>query len=148
MKRLKDVDGQFLNWFLDLLDLDINKKIKLLESRSFNFKIEFSTQINKKRRIDLKDKKIHKENLFKQEGFFKIKYNHQSNSKIYFKNMNDYLTMILLNDSCILFVRYDYEKDETIYFSFSDVDSKNSEVLISDMIFVFKFISERFSVLN
>ena len=62
--------------------------------------------------------------------------------------MNDYLTMILVNDSYILFVRYDYEKNETIYFSFNRIDSKNAETLISDAIFVFKFISEQFSILS
>ena len=62
--------------------------------------------------------------------------------------MVDYLTMILVNDSCILFVRYDYEKNETIYFSFNEIDSKNAETLISDMIFVFKFISEKSIIIN
>ena len=56
--------------------------------------------------------------------------------------------MILVNDSCILFVRYDYEKNETIYFSFNEIDSKNAETLISDMIFVFKFISEKSIIIN
>lgn len=148
MKQLKDVNGEFLNWFLDLLDLDISKKIKAMEQKDFRFKVEFSTQINKNYAIDLKDKKIHKENLFKQEGFIKIKYNHRSDSRIYFKSMVDYLTMILVNDSCILFIRYDYEKNKTIYFSFSEIDSKNAETLISDMIFVFKFISEQSVFLN
>lgn len=148
MKQLKDVNGEFLNWFLDLLDLDISRKIKIMENENFRFKIEFSTQINKNNRIDLKDKKIHKENLFKQEGFMKIRYNHRSNSRIYFKSMVDYLTMILVNDSCILFVRYDYEKNKTIYFSFNEIDSENAETLISDMIFVFKFISEQSVIIN
>lgn len=148
MKQLKDVNGEFLNWFLDLLDLDISRKIKIMENENFRFKIEFSTQMNKDNRIDLKDKKIHKENLFKKEGFLKIRYNHRSNSRVYFKSMVDYLTMILVNDSCILFVRYDYEKNETIYFSFNEIDSKNAETLISDMIFVFKFISEKSVIIN
>lgn len=148
MKRLKDVNGEFLNWFLDLLDLDISRKIKIMENENFRFKIEFSTQMNKDNRIDLKDKKIHRENLFKKEGFLKIRYNHRSNSRVYFKSMVDYLTMILVNDSCILFVRYDYEKNETIYFSFNEIDSKNAETLISDMIFVFKFISEKSIIIN
>lgn len=148
MKQLKDVNGEFLNWFLDLLDLDISRKIKIMENENFRFKIEFSTQMNKDNRIDLKDKKIHKENLFKKEGFLKIRYNHRSNSRVYFKSMVDYLTMILVNDSCILFVRYDYEKNETIYFSFNEIDSKNAETLISDMIFVFKFISEKSIIIN
>ena len=148
MKQLKDVNGEFLNWFLDLLDLDISRKIKIMENENFRFKIEFSTQMNKDNRIDLKDKKIHKENLFKKEGFLKIRYNHRSNSRVYFKSMVDYLTMILVNDSCILFVRYDYEKNETIYFSFNEIDSKNAETLISDMIFVFKFISEQSVIIN
>ena len=148
MKRLKDVNGEFLNWFLDLLDLDISRKIKIMENENFRFKIEFSTQMNKDNRIDLKDKKIHRENLFKKEGFLKIRYNHRSNSRVYFKSMVDYLTMILVNDSCILFVRYDYEKNETIYFSFNEIDSKNAETLISDMIFVFKFISEQSVIIN
>ena len=148
MKRLKDVNGEFLNWFLDLLDLDISRKIKIMENENFRFKIEFSTQMNKDNRIDLKDKKIHRENLFKKEGFLKIRYNHRSNSRVYFKSMVDYLTMILLNDSCILFVRYDYEKNKTIYFSFNEIDSKNAETLISDMIFVFKFISEQSVIIN
>ena len=148
MKQLKDVNGEFLNWFLDLLDLDISRKIKIMENENFRFKIEFSTQMNKDNRIDLKDKKIHKENLFKPEGFLKISYNHRSNSRVYFKSMVDYLTMILVNDSCILFVRYDYEKNETIYFSFNEIDSKNAETLISDMIFVFKFISEKSIIIN
>lgn len=148
MKRLKDVNGEFLNWFLDLLDLDISRKIKIMENENFRFKIEFSTQMNKDNRIDLKDKKIHRENLFKKEGFLKIRYNHRSNSRVYFKDMVDYLTMILLNDSCILFVRYDYEKNKTIYFSFNEIDSKNAETLISDMIFVFKFISEQSIIIN
>ena len=104
--------------------------------------------MNKDNRIDLKDKKIHRENLFKKEGFLKIRYNHRSNSRVYFKSMVDYLTMILVNDSCILFVRYDYEKNETIYFSFNEIDSKNAETLISDMIFVFKFISEKSIIIN
>ena len=147
MKQLKDVDSEFLNWFLDLLDLDINRKIKILESKNINFKLEFSTKLNK-HPIDLTNKKIKKENLFKPEGFLKIKYNHRSDSKIFFKSMNDYLTMILVNDSNILFVRYDYEKNETIYFSFNRIDSKNAETLISDAIFVFKFISEQFSILS
>lgn len=148
MKRLKDVNGEFLNWFLDLLDLDISRKIKIMENENFRFKIEFSTQMNKDNRIDLKDKKIHRENLFKKEGFLKIRYNHRSNSRVYFKSMVDYLTMILVNDSCILFVRYDYEKNKTIYFSFNEIDSKNAETLISDMIFVFKFISEKSIIIN
>lgn len=148
MKQLKDVNGEFLNWFLDLLDLDISRKIKIMENENFRFKIEFSTQMNKDNRIDLKDKKIHRENLFKKEGFLKIRYNHRSNSRVYFKSMVDYLTMILVNDSCILFVRYDYEKNETIYFSFNEIDSKNAETLISDMIFVFKFISEKSIIIN
>ena len=148
MKQLKDVNGEFLNWFLDLLDLDISRKIKIMENENFRFKIEFSTQMNKDNRIDLKDKKIHRENLFKTEGFLKIRYNHRSNSRVYFKSMVDYLTMILVNDSCILFVRYDYEKNETIYFSFNEIDSKNAETLISDMIFVFKFISEKSIIIN
>ena len=147
MKQLKDVDSEFLNWFLDLLDLDINRKIKILESKNINFKLEFSTKLNK-HPIDLTNKKIRRENLFKPEGFLKIKYNHRSDSKIFFKSMNDYLTMILVNDSYILFVRYDYEKNETIYFSFNRIDSKNAETLISDAIFVFKFISEQFSILS
>ena len=147
MKQLKDVDSEFLNWFLDLLDLDINRKIKILESKNINFKLEFSTKLNK-HPIDLTDKKIDKNNLFKPEGFLKIRYNHRADSKIYFKSMNDYLTMILVNDSYILFVRYDYEKNDATYFSFNKVDSKNAETLISDMIFVFKFISDKFSVLN
>ena len=147
MKQLKDVDSEFLNWFLDLLDLDINRKIKILESKNINFKLEFSTKLNK-HPIDLTNKKIRRENLFKPEGFLKIKYNHRSDSKIYFKSMNDYLTMILVDDSYILFVRYDYEKNETIYFSFNRIDSKNAETLISDAIFVFKFISEQFSILS
>ncbi len=100
------------------------------------------------KKAQLVNKKIKKENLFKPEGFLKIKYNHRSDSKIFFKSMNDYLTMILVNDSYILFVRYDYEKNETIYFSFNRIDSKNVETLISDAIFVFKFISEQFSILS
>lgn len=147
MKQLKDVDGEFLNWFLDLLDLDINRKIKILESKNINFRLEFSTQLNK-HPIDLANKKIRKENLFKTEGFLKIKYNHRDDSRIYFKSMNDYLTMILVNDSSILFIKYDYEKNDTIYFSFNRINSKNAETLISDAIFVFKFISEKFSLLN
>ena len=147
MKQLKDVDSEFLNWFLDLLDLDINRKIKILESKNRNFKLEFSKKLNK-HPIDLTDKKIKKENLFKPEGFLKIRYNHRADSKIYFKSMNDYLTMIIVNDSSILFVRYDYERNDTIYFSFNRIDSKNAETLISDAIFVFKFISEQFSILS
>ena len=147
MKQLKDVDSEFLNWFLDLLDLDINRKIKILESKNINFKLEFSTKLNK-HPIDLTDKKIKKENLFKPEGFLKIRYNHRADSKIYFKSMNDYLTMIIVNDSSILFVRYDYERNDTIYFSFNRINSENAETLISDAIFVFKFISEKFSILS
>ena len=147
MKQLKDVDSEFLNWFLDLLDLDINRKIKILESKNINFKLEFSTKLNK-HPIDLTNKKIRRENLFKPEGFLKIKYNHRSDSKIFFKSMNDYLTMILVNDSYILFVRYDYEKNDATYFSFNRINSENAETLISDAIFVFKFISEKFSILS
>ena len=77
MKQLKDVDSEFLNWFLDLLDLDINRKIKILESKNINFKLEFSTKLNK-HPIDLTDKKIDKNNLFKPEGFLKIRYNHRA----------------------------------------------------------------------
>ena len=140
MKQLKDVDSEFLNWFLDLLDLDINRKIKILESKNINFKLEFSTKLNK-HPIDLEDKKIDKNNLFKPEGFLKIRYNHRADSKIYFKSMNDYLTMILVNDSYILFVRYDYEKNDTTYFSFNKIDSKNAETLISDMVLQINLIS-------
>ena len=147
MKQLKDVDSEFLNWFLDLLDLDINRKIKILESKNINFKLEFSTKLNK-HPIELTDKKIDKNNLFKPEGFLKIRYNHRADSKIYFKSMNDYLTMIIVNDSSILFVRYDYERNDTIYFSFNRINSENAETLISDAIFVFKFISEKFSILS
>lgn len=149
VKRLKDVDNEFLNWFLDLLQLDLGNKIKSMKEKGFVFNAEYSTQLNKRCVLDLEKKKICKDNLFNSEGFLKIRYNHRSDSRIYFKDMKKYLTMVLMNENMILFVKYNYQNEDVVYFSLNNrIDIKNAETLVSDMIFVFKFLSEKNIIIN
>ena len=62
--------------------------------------------------------------------------------------MDDYLTMVLVNDIYILFIKYNYKDDSIIYFSLNNISKKEAEVLINDMIFVFKFLNEQYIVIN
>ena len=62
--------------------------------------------------------------------------------------MDDYLTMVLVNDIYILFIKYNYKDDSIVYFSLNNISKKEAEVLINDMIFVFKFLNEQYIVIN
>ncbi len=149
MKKLHDVDNGFIIWLLDLLAININDIVKKMKRLDFNCDLGFNTSIiNKIRKFDLKDEKINKDCMFKPEGFYRIKYNHRNDSKVYFKDMDDYLTMVLVNDIYILFIKYNYKDDSIVYFSLNNISKKEAEVLINDMIFVFKFLNEQYIVIN
>lgn len=54
-----------------------------------------------------------------------------------------------MNENMILFVKYNYKNEDVVYFSLNNrIDIKNAETLVSDMIFVFKFLSGKNIIIN